>query len=375
VNVSGPYEVPVPSEHPNNDLLADLAAEVLADDLAGHVQDHVIGCSRCAAVLADAESVRAMLLQIEPEQMPDEVLARLERALKTARREDESTAAGDGAETRVLGRLSLGSDTARSDPGRRIPRSGNVAGPATGRIAPAAGLTGSMATMGPKTSRLNRMSAPAQSARRQAIEEQKADQPSRLSRLAPILRIAAGVLVVAGVGVGVMQLRGDGGSSADQATSAGSGSAPAPIVAPVQSTKTNYAEKALPTQVKSLIAASQKLLVEPGADNPEIAAESNDLSAASSPPEAPKAAASRASTPAPTGQGQLLRSPTALRACLQAIGAGQLEPVAVDLARYAGREAAIIVLPADGGGYEVWVVARDCRADSDGTIDVVRVNP
>jgi hypothetical protein len=105
VNVAGPNEVPVPSEHPNNDLLADLAADVLSADLAGHVQEHVIGCSICAQVLADAESVRAMLLQIEPEQMPDAVLARLERALVAVRREDESGARGgfaeDAAETRA----------------------------------------------------------------------------------------------------------------------------------------------------------------------------------------------------------------------------------------------------------------------------------
>jgi hypothetical protein len=378
VNVSGPYEVPVPSEHPNNDLLADLAAEVLPEDLAGHVQNHVIGCSRCAALLADAESIRAMLLQIEPEQMPHEVLARLEQAVQTARREDQN-AAGDGPETRVLGRLSLGSDSGRADQGRRIVRSGNSAGSATGRIVPPAALTGSMPTSGPKTSRLNRMSAPTQSARRQAIEEQKADRPSRLAKLTPMLRIAAGLLVVAGAGVVAVQVFGDGAGSADS-TASGSGPAPAnaQIVTPVQSTKTDYAKKALPTQVKTLIASSQKLLAQP--DQARAAAESgSDLSAADSATAAPKAAVPPASestafatAPAgPTVQGQLLRSPTALRDCLAAIGAGQTQPVAVDLARYAGREAAIIVLPADGGGYDVWVVGRDCRADSDGAIDVI----
>jgi hypothetical protein len=70
-----------------------------------------------------------------------------------------------------------------------------------------------------------------------------------------------------------------------------------------------------------------------------------------------------------------LRSPEALQECLNAIGAAKVQPVAVDLARYAGREAAIIVLPVEGGGYDVWVVARDCRAESDGTIDVVPVKP
>jgi hypothetical protein len=373
VNVSGPYEVPVPSEHPNNDLLADLAAEVLPDDLAGHVQAHVISCSRCAALLADAESVRAMLLQIEPEQMPTEVLTRLEQAFQIARREDEAAAAaGDGSETRVLGRLSLGTETGRTDPGRRIARSGNVAG--AGRIVPPAGLTGSMPASGAKTGRLSRMSAPAQSARRQAIEEQKADKPSRLAKFAPALKIAAGVLVVVGVGATAVQLFGNfAGGSADSAASGGvSAVASAPIIAPVQSTKTDYAKKSLPTQVKALIGKSQKLLAESPSAPPQREAQQDAAASDKALPKAGGTAFSSASQ-APAVQGQLLRSPEALRACLVAIRAGQVQPIAVDLARYAGREAAIIVLPGDGGGYDVWVVARDCRADSDGAIDFVHV--
>jgi hypothetical protein len=237
-----------------------------------------------------------------------------------------------------------------------------------------------MATSGPKTSRLSRMSAPAQSARRQAIEEQKADRPSRISRLAPMLKIAAVVLVAVGAGAGALQLRGSGGGAADQASTAASGSAP--LVAAVQSTKTDYAKKTLPTQVKTLIANSQEALVQgdttagsvaanragaedssPTASSPQVAAKSADAKAS----EAPKPLSSEPGQE----QGQLLRTPAALQACLSAIGATGAQPVAVDLARYAGREAAIIVLPADGGGYDVWVVARDCRPGNDGTIDVI----
>ena len=374
MTVSGPNQVPVPSEHPNHDLLADLAAEVLPDDLAGHVQDHVLSCALCAGLLADAESVRAMLLQVEPEQMPDEILVRLERAMLTARREDEAAAAADSSETRTLTRMPLGAEAGRADPGRKIGRSG----PATGRIA-ASAATGSMATSGPKTSRLSRMSAPAQSARRQAIEEQKADRPSRFARLAPMLKIAAVVLVAVGAGAGALQLRGPGSDATDSAGTAASGTAP--LVAAVQSTNTDYAKKTLPTQVETLITSSQRLLVQggdagasasqgvreaatPAASAPDVAAKSLDAKA----PTDPKPLVSSA---AGQKQGQLLRTPAALQACLTAIGAAGAQPVAVDLARYAGREAAIIVLPADGGGYDVWVVARDCRPGNDGTIDVI----
>jgi hypothetical protein len=270
-----------------------------------------------------------------------------------------------------MGRLSLGTDTGRTDPGRRIARSGNVTG--TGRIVPPAGLTGSMATSGAKTGRLSRMSAPTQSARRQAIEEQKADQPSRLAKLMPVLKIAAGVLVVVGLGVTAVQVRGSLGGSAEDSSAGGAvAQSGPPIIAPVQSTKTDYAKKSLPTQIKALVSSSQKQLVAPKPEDAQI--QTNDSRAADG-TAAPKAAgpSAAASASAPAVQGQLLRSPTALQACLAAIGAAQVQPVAVDLARYAGREAAIIVLPGDGGGYDVWVVARDCRADSDGALDFVHV--
>lgn len=358
MNVSGPNQVPVPSEHPNNDLLADLAAEVLPDDLAGHVQDHVMVCALCAGLLADAEGVRQMLLQVEPEQMPDEVLIRIERALLTARREDEAALAGEAQETRLLNRVPpVGAEVGRGDPNRRIiARGGNQAAPATGP------LTGSLAT-GPKTGRLSRMSAPAQSARRQAIEEQKADRPSLLSRAMPALKIAAVLVVVGGAGVGALQLRGGGSDAAD--TAAGAADAGPPIVTPVQSSTTDYLRKQLPSQVKSLIATSHEEL-ESAVASPESA---RSLSA--DPTAAAKAAQEDPAAPEASQQGQLLRSPEALQACLKAIGAAQVQPLAVDLARYGGREAAIIVLPADGGGVDVWVVARDCRPGSDGTIDVV----
>jgi hypothetical protein len=234
-------------------------------------------------------------------------------------------------------------------------------------------MTGSIAT-GPKTSRLNRMSTNTQSARRQAIEEQKADRPSLLSRLSPVLRIAAAVLVLAGAGVATLQLRNSGAGSSDTSvTAAGSAAAGPVVVAPVQSTKTDYAKKALPGQVRTLISNSQKLLAS-GRANPS-ATPAAELSAQAD--TAAKAAGSGAAAePSPLAeQGQLLRSPEALQACLTAIGAGDVQPVAVDLARYAGREAAIIVLPAGAHSYDVWVVARDCRADSDGAIDVVNVKP
>jgi hypothetical protein len=189
------------------------------------------------------------------------------------------------------------------------------------------------------------------------------------------------VLVLAGAGVGVLQLRDNASDSGSADTAAAASSAGAPVVTPVQSTKTEYTKQKLPAQVKTLIGNSQKLLAE-GTATDSARAQADQYAAgpateAAKSPEGgdPEAAAA---TPPPTAltQGQLLRSPAALQECLAAIGAAQVEPVAVDLARYAGREAAIIVLPAEGGGYDVWVVARDCRKGSDLAFDVItNVNP
>lgn len=370
--------VTVPTEHPDNDLLADLAADVLPDDLAGHVQDHVINCPACANLLAEAEGIRSLLLQSEPERMPDQVLTRLERALAVARQEDEAARqpAGrpvlDTAETRAMPRITAapssadgrGSEGPRTDPGRRIARSGAGRGPATGP------LTGTMpAAGGPKTGRLSRMSTSTQSLRRQAIEEQKAEEPSLFERLAPVLKIAAAVLVVVGAGGLLLQLRGSGSDATSVASSAAdSGSAAtAPLLAPVQATETDYTKADLGKQVKALIATSQQESLKSAAVAPDAAATPSAETKAD--PSAPAAGLS-------AGGSQLaLRTPAILQACLKAINATQVQPVAVDLASYAGREAAIIVLPADGGGYEVHVVARDCRAGNDTTFDVVTVQP
>ena len=68
-----------------------------------------------------------------------------------------------------------------------------------------------------------------------------------------------------------------------------------------------------------------------------------------------------------------ITNPTRLAACLDALGVAQDRLVAVDLARYEGREAAILLLiPADGGGHEVWAVERTCAAGSGGCPEVHR---
>jgi hypothetical protein len=247
-----------------------------------------------------------------------------------------------------------------ADRGRRIARS---------QPAPTSAMTIPLQTGQRPASRLNRMSTSTSRARRQAIEEQKADQPSRLR---PVLMTAAATVVVLAVlGVGALGwhvLRGD--SSTQNIASSSSGSAAnapaaAPLLAPVQSTNTNYSKKDLQAQVRALVTTSNKQPATPAAS-----ATAGSASAASAKAVQPQAVGPQ---DAASQDQELLRSPAALKSCLAAIGAQNEQPVAVDLARYAGQEAAIIVLPADSGGYEVEVVARDCRQGADGTIAVVNV--
>jgi hypothetical protein len=377
VSVSGTGKFPpVPAEHPDDDLLADLAAEVLPDDVALQVQDHVVGCPRCADLLAEAEGIRSLLRNSEPELMPDDVLERLEAALVAAWREDDARLASATGPTSALPTPvptrtpALRTPVPTRTPATGTPATGTPAVPSPSGSDPRRRIVRSLPGRGDGAertgSRLGRMTQTTQRARRQALEEQRADRPSMLTRLAPVLKVAASVILVLGVGGLIWQLvSGSGGGATTAAESAAGGSAAAgsaagaPVLAQVRSTGTNYRKADLGRQVDTLIEDTQKAA----------------LSGQAATDSASGGARFRSVQPQASGAGHdLLLQPAALRACLVAIGVAGEQPVAVDLARYANRDAAIIVLNADGGGYDVWVVARDCRPGADGTIANVHLD-
>jgi hypothetical protein len=194
-----------------------------------------------------------------------------------------------------------------------------------------------------------------QRTRRQVREEQRGGGPGRRGTL--LLAAAAVALVLAG-GLGLRQLF--GGGNADMASSAGGGGDAAAEQAPaaaadqdvVVATGTQYTEQKLAGQVGALVKRVSAARAQAG-DSTQGGTGLQRQSAGD----------------------EALRSPAALQNCLAALDSGGEQPLAVDLARYENREAAIVVLPGRDGGYEVWAVARSCGPDGDGTLKFATVRP
>lgn len=216
------------------------------------------------------------------------------------------------------------------------------------------------------TSRLRRANrGDTQRTRRQVRDEERDTRPPWAR---PVFAVAAGLVGVLGVGVAIQQLGGSVNDTASTtaggaASGAGSADAAAAPAVPVLETGTDYTAAKLEGQAKALVgkaAAARQAqdLAGGGATEPQVEA--------ATPGPAPSAATRSAAQPPVANQ--LLKDPAALAACLTAIDSAGVRPLAVDLARYQGQEAAILVLPAPAGGIEVWAVSRTCKPGADGTL-------
>jgi len=331
--------------HPDQDLLADLAAEVLPQDQARSVEAHVIGCRTCAELLADAERVRRLLVNNDPGPMPADVWARIEAALAvesgqlTTAGRDHSAVPPPARITSMAGSL----PPVELDGG--APTSAwraFVDEPELARPPSPAPSTASLQL------RPGRNRGPSIRSRRDVRSE---DRSSRRLRPGVVLGIAAagaGVLAAGAIGAVMITRGGDSGPAVDAIQ------APGRTRSVVSTSGVNYTASTLAAQVTRLVARTR----------------TGQLAMTVTPAPTKHAAAGGSTVPTGTSvrTAGTVADPKQLLACLGSLGEHDRLPVAVDLARYAGREAAVIVLPRAGGGFDVWVVARDCRPGVEGEL-------
>jgi len=370
----------MPGRHPDDDLLADLAADVLPADQARAVETHVMSCHRCAGLLEDAERVRSLLLADDPGPVPADVWRRIEAALGAEGASAATSSAGPdrARETGAFQDLVSGApdnarplDHADVDQPRPVDHADfDHAGPLdnTDPLDDAdplddPGRWGRTPVRGVSGSGVSRRDARAGSTRRRG----------------PLLLAAAAVLAIVAV-TGSVKLLGRIGSSGagsagmavgSQSAAAGAGASPSP--APIVRSGRNYRASTLAADASALLAGASGAAggATTGARTSGGSGAGGSASREAASPQAVPPDVSRfpaAQVPTDTSATDIT-NPARLAACLSALGAAPDRLVAVDLARYEGRDAAILLLrTAEGSGYEVWAVERTCAPGTEGAL-------
>ncbi|HVN12455.1 MAG TPA: hypothetical protein VMT69_10195 [Kineosporiaceae bacterium] len=377
----------MPGRHPDDDLLADLAADVLPLDRARAVETHVLGCDRCATLLSEAERLRALLLADDPGPVPMTIWDRIEAAL-----------AAEVSERNAPERPGPGAPTPAGRPadadGWDLP--GPLDDPATW------GSSGDVGPDGREASRNGTRSADpsdpvtpvTESLRRSTASRRDTRGGRREARrrlLSPALLAAAAVVALVAV-VGTVRLTQSGGGATDATAGPASGDAasangagadgaaarPVPAAAGATSllaSGTRYTTAAFRAQVHALVpvrSAGKDGATGGSAGEAGPAGRPGPTAPAPSPAPAQGRSAPPGTQPssiAPDPRATDLRNPQRLAACLTTLDAGQERLVVVDFATFDGREAAVLVLQATDGGYEVFVVERTCAPGHEGALD------
>lgn len=326
-----------PGLHPDRDALADYAAEVLTESDADAVREHVETCATCCEDLAAMDAVRDLLLADDPGPMPDDVWARLSAALEA----EAGRASGSPAET----------DTEQDDVPPADVRPLTVVA-ARAESVPGSGLT------------VLRRPEPVTSAR----GGRRLFAPGRRM---PLLAAAAGFgVLLTGLGVVVHELTPRGGSSAVPTAEMVLGAQErSELASVVHTTGRDYTKAGLQSQVAALLGGAKDMADAPaaGSDQPDVGR-----------PGPSGAGTSTSTDPLIRGASgpQVLRDPTALSRCLTSLGLPADQVVAVDLASFEGREAAVVVSGVPGSPtLDVYAVSRNCGVEGsdDGAFTFARV--
>lgn len=312
-------------DHPDPDDLADLAADVLDPGTAHTVREHVTGCAACAGLLDDAVRIRDLLRAEDPGPMPEEVWARIDLALHQA--------SIDGTGSVAV-----------------------VTPPERGSSAPAATVTPAERT------KLRRPIRSPQATRRQRKDDETTRWGAARASLGwgGLAAVAAGVIAVLAVGGTLISgfLPENGSITAvlmpDSGDASDAGGAEVTSRSVIVATDTDYRPATIETQVRALVAevGGTAAAYAPDGDAGGVSGQSEDTHSLGT-----------GAADLPAG----VWSAKELEACLTALDAADLSPIAVDFARFEGREVAMLVLPSPDGSYEVWAVSRTCRPNADGT--------
>jgi len=290
---------------------------------ATRIAAHLSSCPRCAEVDAQLAAVTAILASTPAPPMPAALAARLDAALAAE----------------VAGLAGAGS------PGRADPAAGAVPGP----MARAAAQAGSAAPPESAAPPGSTVPSDGAAARHGTGPGRRGGRPRAGSRLAlRLAAVTAGVVLLAGGGYAVTRVISAGGTKGE-ASSSGAAASPAPpngeaapgpsaraapgaavqAALPVITSGTSYQ----PGQLKAQVGAVLKRYPVPARPRGELS----------------------------SGTGPQAAFPD-LAACVSHLSGGH-RPMLIDIAKYAGRPAAVIVVPAVGSPtVRVWVVGPGCSA-------------
>jgi hypothetical protein len=296
--------------HADAETLAAFRAELLSRRKAARVSGHLAACPRCAALDAQLAGVTALLSRTAAPPMPDALTARIEAAL-----------AAEAAARPAAG----------------------------GAAAPAAATPGGAGHNGTRGTGGRRAGGPARDRSRLALR---------------VAAVTAAVAVIAGGGYGVSRLLSGNPPSATGAA----GSAPAARSSGAVPPMSGGSQPAAGAFAAPGKAPAPPLVVTSGTDYQpgRLAAQASAVLAEFGPN------VHASARPTPTVAAPQNRSTSLypdLSACVAHVAAGR-HPLLVDVAKYQGHLALIVVLPAvNGGRPQARVIAPGCTATTAHVLD------